>query len=144
MSHNFGPKLTPSVMLKWVFYLHLQSVTKVHNPLLPTCVTSFMNGPLLYFFRGDSKASGRVWSWWSKHSSITQVKIKKILHRRLEGKRNFKGVKNIWVLGQRPKKQHKPHLKGPLKDTKKQILKSKDASAPFANLWESPWSHLVK
>ena len=49
-SHNFDPKLThppTSVTLKWVFYLHHHTAChKYTQPPPPTCVTSFMNGPL--------------------------------------------------------------------------------------------------
>ena len=59
--HKFDPP-PPSVMLKWVFSLQLHTRHhKMTYPLLPTCMTSFMNGP-----KSDSVTSNIVFDFAKK------------------------------------------------------------------------------
>ena len=44
-TQNYPPSPPPSVTLNWVFYLHLHIACHKITP--PTCMTSFMNDPLL-------------------------------------------------------------------------------------------------
>ena len=57
-SRNVDPKLTPSPLCqeKRVFYLYLHNYShQIAYPILPTCMTSFMNGGLLQ--KADAKST---------------------------------------------------------------------------------------